>query len=117
MARPETPLILHVNNPQVQSLEQHNQVLLTRWNFLREQDNSLSDLDIKLMYDQYMNKLRQQIRSIDTEKEQLDMELDEVLEAMDSFRSRTLESPETGNGAMRLLFTPFHVPVCTQMGA
>ncbi|KAL8163908.1 UNVERIFIED_CONTAM: hypothetical protein K2H54_040577 [Gekko kuhli] len=73
---------------QVQSLEQHNQVLLTRWNFLREQDNSLTDLDIKLLYDQYMNKLRQQIRSIDAEKEQLDLELDEVLEAMDNFRSK-----------------------------
>ncbi|XP_077185012.1 uncharacterized protein LOC143833283 [Paroedura picta] len=72
----------------VQSLEQHNQVLLTRWNFLREQDNSLSDLDIKLLYDQYMNKLRQQIRSIDAEKEHLDLELDEVLEAMDKFRSK-----------------------------
>ncbi|XP_053149462.1 neurofilament medium polypeptide-like [Hemicordylus capensis] len=72
----------------VQSLEQHNQVLLTRWSFLREQDSSLYDFDIKLLYDQYMNKLRQEIRSIDAEKEQLDTELDEVLDAMDSFRSK-----------------------------
>uniref|UniRef100_A0A8D2LMV1 Keratin 80 n=1 Tax=Varanus komodoensis TaxID=61221 RepID=A0A8D2LMV1_VARKO len=67
----------------VQSLEQHNQVLHTRWNFLKEQDHSLSDLDIKLLYDQYMNKLSREARSIDVEKEQLDSELDEVLEAMD----------------------------------
>lgn len=79
---------MYVNYPQVQSLEQHNQVLLTRWNFLREQDHTLTDLDIKLLYDQYMNKLRQEIRSIDVEKEQLDTELEEVLSAMDNFRSK-----------------------------
>ncbi|XP_060108056.1 keratin, type II cytoskeletal 80-like [Heteronotia binoei] len=88
----------------VQSLEQHNQVLLTRWNFLREQDNSLSDLDIKLLYDQYMNKLRQQIRSIDAEKEQLDLELDEVLETMDSFRSK-YEDEINKRSAMEFTFT------------
>ncbi|XP_053228278.1 filaggrin-like [Podarcis raffonei] len=72
----------------VQSLEQHNQVLLTRWNFLKEQDNSLSELDIKLLYDQYMNRLNLEVRSIDAEKEQLDSELDEVLDAMDAFRNK-----------------------------
>ncbi|XP_039187915.1 neurofilament medium polypeptide-like [Crotalus tigris] len=72
----------------VQSLEQHNQVLVTRWNFLKEQDNSLSDLDIKLLYDRYMNKLNLEMRSIDAEKEQLDSELDEVHSSMDSFRSK-----------------------------
>ncbi|XP_063149833.1 keratin, type II cytoskeletal 80 isoform X2 [Candoia aspera] len=72
----------------VQNLEQHNQVLLTRWNFLKEQDNSLSDLDIKLLYDRYMNKLNLEIRSVDAEKEQLDSELDEVLASMDDFRSK-----------------------------
>ncbi|XP_054859696.1 hornerin-like [Eublepharis macularius] len=88
----------------VQSLEQHNQILLTRWSFLREQDNSLSDLDIKLLYDQYMNKLRQQIRSIDVEKEQLDLELDEVLDAMDSFRSK-YEDEINKRSAMEFTFT------------
>ncbi|XP_061470904.1 neurofilament medium polypeptide-like isoform X2 [Rhineura floridana] len=88
----------------VQSLEQHNQVLLTRWNFLKEQDNSLSDLDIKLLYDQYMNKLRMEIRSIDTEKEQLDSELDEVLDAMDSFRNKYEEEINKRTG-MEFTFT------------
>nr|XP_056705232.1 keratin, type II cytoskeletal 80-like [Euleptes europaea] len=88
----------------VQSLEQHNQVLLARWNFLKEQDNSVSDLDIKLIYDQYMNKLRQQIRSIDAEKEQLDLELDEVLEAMDSFRGK-YEGEINKRSAMEFTFT------------
>uniref|UniRef100_A0A670YJ48 IF rod domain-containing protein n=1 Tax=Pseudonaja textilis TaxID=8673 RepID=A0A670YJ48_PSETE len=72
----------------VQNLEQHNHVLATRWNFLKEQDNSLSDLDIKLLYDRYMNKLNLEMRSIDAEKEQLDSELDEVLVCMDSFRKK-----------------------------
>ncbi|XP_062977509.1 keratin, type II cytoskeletal 80-like [Elgaria multicarinata webbii] len=88
----------------VQSLEQHNQVLLTRWNFLREQDHSLSDLDIKLLYDQYMNKLRLEIRSIDTEKEQLDSELGEVLDAMDAFRSKYEEEINKRTG-MEFTFT------------
>ncbi|XP_070596794.1 uncharacterized protein [Erythrolamprus reginae] len=72
----------------VQSLEQHNQVLITRWNFLKEQDNSLSDFDIKLLYDRYMNKLNLEMRSIDAEKEQLDSEINEVLVSMDSFRNK-----------------------------
>ncbi|XP_066468918.1 keratin, type II cytoskeletal 80-like [Tiliqua scincoides] len=88
----------------VQSLEQHNQVLLTRWNFLREQDHALTDLDIKLLYDQYMNKLRQEIRSNDAEKEQLDTELEEVLDAMDSFRSKYEEEINKRTG-MEFTFT------------
>nr|XP_008102289.1 PREDICTED: uncharacterized protein LOC100562605 isoform X1 [Anolis carolinensis] len=88
----------------VQNLEQHNQVLLTRWNFLREQDNSLSDLDIKLLYDQYMNRLRLEIRSIDNEKEQLDAELDEVLDAMDNVRNSYEEEINKRTG-MEFTFT------------
>ncbi|XP_072847158.2 uncharacterized protein LOC110091588 isoform X1 [Pogona vitticeps] len=88
----------------VQSLEQHNQVLLTRWNILREQDNSLSDLDIKLFYDQYMNRLSFEIRSIDNEKEQLEAELDEVLEAMDDVRSKYEEEINKRTG-MEFTFT------------
>ncbi|KAM6470723.1 uncharacterized protein PHA67_020557 isoform 1-T1 [Liasis olivaceus] len=82
----------------VQSLEQHNQVLLTRWDFLKEQDNSLSDLDIKLLYDRYMNKLNLEIRSIDVEKEHLDSELDEVLASMDVFRSKYEEEINKRSG-------------------
>ncbi|XP_060620192.2 uncharacterized protein [Anolis sagrei] len=88
----------------VQNLEQHNQVLLTRWNFLREQDNSLSDLDIKLLYDQYMNRLRLEIRSIDNEKEQLDAELDEVLDTMDNVRNSYEEEINKRTG-MEFTFT------------
>uniref|UniRef100_A0A8D2Q786 Keratin 80 n=1 Tax=Varanus komodoensis TaxID=61221 RepID=A0A8D2Q786_VARKO len=88
----------------VQSLEQHNQVLHTRWNFLKEQDHSLSDLDIKLLYDQYMNKLSREARSIDVEKEQLDSELDEVLEAMDAFRNKYEEEINKRTG-MEFTFT------------
>ncbi|ETE64430.1 Keratin, type II cytoskeletal 80, partial [Ophiophagus hannah] len=88
----------------VQSLEQHNHVLATRWKFLKEQDNSLSDLDIKLLYDRYMNKLNLEMRSIDAEKEQLDSELDEVLASMDSFRTKYEEEINKRSG-MEFTFT------------
>ncbi|XP_032067334.1 keratin, type II cytoskeletal 80 [Thamnophis elegans] len=88
----------------VQSLEQHNQVLATRWNFLKEQDNSLSDFDIKLLYDRYMNKLNLEMRSIDAEKEQLDSEIDEVLVSMDSFRNKYEEEINKRTG-MEFTFT------------
>uniref|UniRef100_A0A8C6X655 Keratin 80 n=1 Tax=Naja naja TaxID=35670 RepID=A0A8C6X655_NAJNA len=88
----------------VQSLEQHNHVLATRWKFLKEQDNSLSDLDIKLLYDRYMNKLNHEMRSIDAEKEQLDSELDEVLASMDSFRTKYEEEINKRAG-MEFTFT------------
>ncbi|XP_058022185.1 neurofilament medium polypeptide-like [Ahaetulla prasina] len=88
----------------VQSLEQHNQVLVTRLNFLKEQDNSLSDLDIKLLYDRYMNKLNLEMRSIDAEKEQLDSEIEEVLVSMDSFRQKYEEEINKRTG-MEFTFT------------
>uniref|UniRef100_A0A8D0GJM3 Keratin 80 n=1 Tax=Sphenodon punctatus TaxID=8508 RepID=A0A8D0GJM3_SPHPU len=68
----------------VQSLEQHNQVLLTRWNFLKEQTNSHSKTDIKRLYDQYMGQLKEEMRAIDGEKEQLDSELEGALDTMDN---------------------------------
>uniref|UniRef100_A0A8B9GEC8 Keratin 80 n=1 Tax=Amazona collaria TaxID=241587 RepID=A0A8B9GEC8_9PSIT len=37
-------------------LEQQNKVLTTRWNFLKDQDNSHSESDIKAIYDQYMRQ-------------------------------------------------------------
>uniref|UniRef100_A0A8C8A6F4 Keratin 80 n=1 Tax=Otus sunia TaxID=257818 RepID=A0A8C8A6F4_9STRI len=37
----------------VQCLEQQNKVLMTRWNFLKDQDNSHSESDIKAIYDHF----------------------------------------------------------------
>nr|XP_005292004.1 keratin, type II cytoskeletal 80 [Chrysemys picta bellii] len=72
----------------VQCLEQQNKVLTIRWSFLKDQDNSRSELDIKLLYDQYMSKLKQEMRAVGHEREQLESELTEVLKSMDNIRSR-----------------------------
>ncbi|XP_053868228.1 keratin, type II cytoskeletal 80 [Malaclemys terrapin pileata] len=72
----------------VQCLEQQNKVLTIRWSFLKDQDNSRSELDIKLLYDQYMSKLKQEMRAVGHEREQLESELTEVLKSMDNIRNR-----------------------------
>ncbi|XP_009072091.1 PREDICTED: keratin, type II cytoskeletal 80 [Acanthisitta chloris] len=72
----------------VQSLEQQNKVLTTRWNFLKDQDNSHSDSDIKAIYDQYMSKMSQEMKTLNYEQENLETELTKVLSTMDNFRSK-----------------------------
>ncbi|XP_067385739.1 keratin, type II cytoskeletal 80 [Emydura macquarii macquarii] len=72
----------------VQCLEQQNQVLTTRWNFLKDQNNSHSETDIKLLYNQYMSRLKQEMRTVSCEREQLESVLTEVLNSMDDIRSR-----------------------------
>ncbi|NXY17353.1 K2C80 protein, partial [Atrichornis clamosus] len=71
-----------------QSLEQHNKVLTTRWNFLKDQDNSHSDSDIKAIYEQYMSKMKQETKALSYEQENLESELTKVLSTMDAFRSK-----------------------------
>uniref|UniRef100_A0A8C3QSW6 Keratin 80 n=1 Tax=Cyanoderma ruficeps TaxID=181631 RepID=A0A8C3QSW6_9PASS len=72
----------------VQSLEQQNKVLTTRWNFLKDQDNSHSESDIKAIYEQYMNKMNQEMKALNYEQENLESELAKVLSTMDTFRSK-----------------------------
>ncbi|NXQ61724.1 K2C80 protein, partial [Anthoscopus minutus] len=72
----------------VQSLEQQNKVLTTRWNFLKDQDNSHSDSDIKAVYEQYMSKMNQEMKTLNYEQENLESELAKVLSTMDAFRSK-----------------------------
>uniref|UniRef100_A0A8C3V0S4 Keratin 80 n=1 Tax=Catharus ustulatus TaxID=91951 RepID=A0A8C3V0S4_CATUS len=72
----------------VQSLEQQNKILTTRWNFLKDQDNSHSDSDIKAIYEQYMSKMNQEMRALNYEQETLESELEKVLSTMDTFRSK-----------------------------
>uniref|UniRef100_A0A8C5TRV0 IF rod domain-containing protein n=1 Tax=Malurus cyaneus samueli TaxID=2593467 RepID=A0A8C5TRV0_9PASS len=59
----------------VRSLEQQNKVLTTRWNFLKDQDNSHSDSDIKAIYEQYMSKMNQEMKALNYEQENLETEL------------------------------------------
>lgn len=73
---------------QVQCLEQQNKVLTTRWNFLKDQDNSHSESDIKAIYDQYMSKMNQEMKALNYEQENLELELTKVLSTMDNFRSK-----------------------------
>ncbi|KFW08351.1 Keratin, type II cytoskeletal 80, partial [Eurypyga helias] len=72
----------------VQCLEQQNKVLTTRWNFLKDQDNSHSESDIKAIYDQYMSKMNQEMKALNYEQENLESELTKVLSTMDNFRSK-----------------------------
>ncbi|XP_017588875.1 PREDICTED: keratin, type II cytoskeletal 80-like, partial [Corvus brachyrhynchos] len=73
---------------EVQSLEQQNKILTTRWNFLKDQDNSHSDSDIKAIYEQYMSKMNQEMKALNYEQENLESELAKVLSTMDTFRSK-----------------------------
>ncbi|NXP47140.1 K2C80 protein, partial [Heliornis fulica] len=72
----------------VQCLEQQNKILTTRWNFLKDQDNSHSESDIKAIYDQYMSKMNQEMKALNYEQENLESELTKVLSTMDNFRSK-----------------------------
>lgn len=73
---------------QVQCLEQQNKILTTRWNFLKDQDNSHSESDMKTIYDQYMSKMNQEMKALNYEQENLELELTKVLSTMDNFRSK-----------------------------
>ncbi|XP_010161963.1 keratin, type II cytoskeletal 8-like [Antrostomus carolinensis] len=72
----------------VQCLEQQNKILTTRWNFLKDQENSHSESDIKAIYDQYMSKMNQEMKALNYEQENLESELTKVLSTMDNFRSK-----------------------------
>ncbi|NXV76850.1 K2C80 protein, partial [Atlantisia rogersi] len=72
----------------VRCLEQQNKILTTRWNFLKDQDNSHSETDIKAIYDQYMSKMNQEMKELNYEQENLESELTRVLSTMDNFRSK-----------------------------
>ncbi|NXK55102.1 K2C80 protein, partial [Chauna torquata] len=72
----------------VQCLEQQNKILTTRWNFLKDQDNSHSESDVKAIYDQYMSKMNQEMKALNNEQANLESELTKVLSTMDNFRSK-----------------------------
>ncbi|XP_019366897.1 PREDICTED: keratin, type II cytoskeletal 80-like [Gavialis gangeticus] len=73
---------------QVQGLELQNKMLETRWDFLKDQDSSCSEVDIKCIYDEYMGRMEQEMKSIDQEKEELESKLTKVLDSMDDFRAK-----------------------------
>ncbi|XP_010182501.1 PREDICTED: keratin, type II cytoskeletal 80-like, partial [Mesitornis unicolor] len=94
MRQQETEDIKSLNNQfvtlieKVQCLEQQNKVLTTRWNFLKDQNNSHSESDIRAIYDQYMSKMNQEMKALNYEQENLESELTKVLSTMDNFRSK-----------------------------
>ncbi|KAM9177200.1 keratin, type II cytoskeletal 80-like [Mergus octosetaceus] len=94
MRQQETEDIKLLNNQfvtlieKVQCLEQQNKILTTRWNFLKDQDNSHSESDMKAIYDQYMSKMNQEMKALNYEQENLELELTKVLSTMDNFRSK-----------------------------
>ncbi|NXK95709.1 K2C80 protein, partial [Formicarius rufipectus] len=71
-----------------QQLEQQNRVLSTRWSFLRDQEHSQSQSDIQDVYERSMREMARERRGLRSEQENLEQELEQVLDTMDTFRSK-----------------------------
>ncbi|NWS20220.1 K2C80 protein, partial [Pachyramphus minor] len=71
-----------------QHLEQQNKVLSTRWEFLKEQDNSQSESEVRAIYEQFLGRMSRERKALSQEQENLERELDKVLGTMDTFRSK-----------------------------
>ncbi|XP_055251668.1 keratin, type II cytoskeletal 80 isoform X1 [Moschus berezovskii] len=70
----------------VQALEQHNQLLETRWHFLQSQDSATFDLGC--LYEEYQGRLQEELRKVTKERGQLETNLLQVLEKVEEFRIR-----------------------------
>ncbi|NXA16686.1 K2C80 protein, partial [Sapayoa aenigma] len=71
-----------------QNLEQQNKVLSTRWDFLKDQENSRSESESRAVYEEYMGKMSREMEALGYEQENLESELEKVLGNMDTFRSK-----------------------------
>lgn len=72
--------------PQVQALEQRNQLLETRWSFLQGQSSTAFDLGH--LYEKYEGRLQEELRKVSQERGQLESNLLQVLEKVEEFRIR-----------------------------
>lgn len=72
--------------PQVQALEQRNQLLETRWRFLQGQDSAAFDLGH--LYEEYQGRLQERLRKVSQERGQLEANLLQMLERVEEFRIR-----------------------------
>uniref|UniRef100_A0A8C5LFS4 Keratin 80 n=1 Tax=Jaculus jaculus TaxID=51337 RepID=A0A8C5LFS4_JACJA len=70
----------------VQALEQRNQLLETRWNFLRDQ--GLATFDLSHHYESFQGRLQEELRKVKQERGQLEANLLQVLEKVEEFRIR-----------------------------
>ncbi|KAM5288782.1 keratin, type II cytoskeletal 80 [Ctenodactylus gundi] len=68
----------------VQALEQRNQLLETRWSFLRGQDSASFDLGHH--YEAYQDRLQEELRKTSQERGQLEANLLQMLEKVEEFR-------------------------------
>ncbi|XP_074081974.1 keratin, type II cytoskeletal 80 [Macrotis lagotis] len=68
----------------VQSLEQRNQLLQTRWSFLKEQESN--SVDFSHMYEEYLNRLQQELKTVSQERNQLEVNLMQMLEKVEEYK-------------------------------
>ncbi|XP_044535186.1 keratin, type II cytoskeletal 80 [Gracilinanus agilis] len=68
----------------VQSLEQRNQLLQTRWSFLQEQESTC--FDFSHLYEQYLDRLQQELKTVSQERSQLEVNLTQMLEKVEEYK-------------------------------
>ncbi|OCT93010.1 keratin, type II cytoskeletal cochleal [Xenopus laevis] len=74
----------------VRFLEQQNQILATKWNFLQEKSHKLSSRrdTIKPLFDAYINNLQRQLDGLKNEKCRLDGDLKNMQDVVEEFKSK-----------------------------
>ncbi|KAM4702063.1 keratin, type II cytoskeletal 6C-like [Discoglossus pictus] len=74
----------------VRFLEQQNQILETKWNFMQDQSQKLASKrdNIKPLFEAYINNLHRQYDSLKNEKCRLDGELKNMQEVVEDFKSK-----------------------------
>lgn len=83
---PSCPLSAAFLLPQVQALEQRNQLLETRWHFLQSQDAAPCNLGH--LYAEHQGRLQDELRKVSQERGQLEANLLQMLEKVEEFRIR-----------------------------
>ncbi|XP_037370702.1 keratin, type II cytoskeletal 8 [Talpa occidentalis] len=70
----------------VQTLEQQNKVLETKWNLLKQKKTSRSNMD--QMFESYINNLRRQLATLDQEKVKLEAEYGNMQVLVEDFKAK-----------------------------
>lgn len=83
---PPGPLIAALLLPQVQALEQRNQLLETRWRFLQSQD--AAPFDLGHLYAEHQGRLQEELFKVSKERGQLEANLLQMLDKVEEFRIR-----------------------------
>ncbi|XP_007073163.2 keratin, type II cytoskeletal 6A [Panthera tigris] len=72
----------------VRFLEQKNKVLDTKWTLLQEQGTNTVRQNLEPWFEQYINKLRRHLESLEGEKVQLNSELRDMQDMVEDFKNK-----------------------------